>query len=119
MVTAAAPFSRDYPRTQTGALDVSDIAHLGPEELRKVLVEMQVESLSFQLAIAKASMLVDTVAMHAHRAADDIWQAAVENRVPTYLERARVRMDTGYCAETTRQAIDILLSRMERRRLRR
>ena len=70
----------------------------------------QVESPSFQLALAKAAMLVDTVWLHALRAADDIWQAALANRFPSYTERARVRMDTGYAADTARQAMDTLLS---------
>ncbi len=72
--------------------------------------KVQSESPSFQLAVAKAAMLVDTVWLHALRACDDIWRAAVENRHMSYLERARVRMDTGYVAETARHAMDILLS---------
>ena len=70
----------------------------------------QVESPSFQLSLAKAAMLVDTVWLHALRAADDIWTAASANRFPSYTERARVRMDTGYAAATAREAMDILLS---------
>ena len=70
----------------------------------------QLESPSFQLAVANAAMLVDTVWLHALRACDDIWQAAVVDRQMTYIQRARVRMDTGYVAETARHAMDILLS---------
>jgi 3-hydroxy-9,10-secoandrosta-1,3,5(10)-triene-9,17-dione monooxygenase len=70
----------------------------------------QTESPSFQLSVAKASMLVDTVWLHALRAANDIWTAAAEDRFPSYTERARARMDTGYVAETARHAMDILLS---------
>ena len=70
----------------------------------------QTESPSFQLAIAKAAMRVDTVWLHALRAAEDIWTAAAADRFPSYTERARVRMDTGYAAETAREAMDILLS---------
>ena len=72
--------------------------------------KVQTESPSFQLAVAKAATLVDTVWLHALRAADDVWTAALASRVPTYTERARVRMDTGYVAETARHAMDILLS---------
>ena len=71
---------------------------------------VQTESPSFQLALARAAMLVDTVWMHALKAADDIWAAAVENRFLSYTERSKVRMHTGYAAETARQAVDILLS---------
>jgi 3-hydroxy-9,10-secoandrosta-1,3,5(10)-triene-9,17-dione monooxygenase len=70
----------------------------------------QLESPSFQLALAKAAILVDTVKLHAYRSADAIWVAASENRLPSYKERARVRMDTGYIAATAREAMDILLS---------
>ncbi len=70
----------------------------------------QTESPSFQLAVAEAGMLVDTVRMHVMRACDDIWSAAAANRLMTYEERARVRMDTGYAAKTAREAMDILLS---------
>ena len=70
----------------------------------------QTESPSFQMAVAEAGMIVDTVRMHVMRACDDIWNAALENRLMTYEERARVRMDTGYAAKTAREAMDILLS---------
>ncbi len=70
----------------------------------------QTESPSFQLAVAEAGMIVDTVRMHVMRACDDVWNAAVENRMMSYEERARVRMDTGYAAKTAREAMDILLS---------
>ena len=72
--------------------------------------QTQTESPSFQLSVAKAAMLVDTVWLHALRACDDIWRAAVEDRQMPYLDRARVRMDTGYVADTARHAMDILLS---------
>jgi 3-hydroxy-9,10-secoandrosta-1,3,5(10)-triene-9,17-dione monooxygenase len=70
----------------------------------------QTESPSFQLAVAKASMLVDTAHLHAYRAADAIDDAASEGRFPGYTERARHRMDTGYVAQHVRDAIDILMS---------
>ena len=72
--------------------------------------DTQTVSPSFQLAIAKASMLVDTAHLHAYRAADAIYEAALENRFPSYVDRARVRMDTGYVVETARDAIDVLIS---------
>ncbi len=70
----------------------------------------QTESPSFQLAIADAAILIDTVWLHCLRAADDIYRAAEQNRFPSYTERARIRMDTGYAAERAREAMDILLS---------
>jgi alkylation response protein AidB-like acyl-CoA dehydrogenase len=72
--------------------------------------KQQSESPSFSLAMAKAAMLVDTAHLHAYRCADAIYQAAVENRFPPYVERARARMDAGYVAQTAREAIGILIS---------
>ena len=70
----------------------------------------QTESPSFQLAVAEAAMLIDSARMHVMRACEDIWNAAAENRMMTYEERAKVRMDTGFAAKTARQAMDLLLS---------
>ena len=39
-------------------------------------------------------MLIDTAHLHAYRAADDI-DAAARGEYPDYLQRARVRADTG------------------------
>ena len=70
----------------------------------------QTESPSFQLAIADAAILVDTVWLHCLRAAADITRASEEDRFPSYTERARIRMDTGYAAVKAREAMDLLLS---------
>jgi 3-hydroxy-9,10-secoandrosta-1,3,5(10)-triene-9,17-dione monooxygenase len=70
----------------------------------------QTESPSFQLAMAKASMLVDTAHLHGYRCAEVIYEAASTGRLMSYTERAKARMDVGYSIETARHAIDILLS---------
>jgi alkylation response protein AidB-like acyl-CoA dehydrogenase len=72
--------------------------------------EQQVDSPTFQLAVARAANLVDSAHLHAYRAAADIDDAARAGRWPDYAARARVRMDTGYTAETAREAIRILCS---------
>ena len=72
--------------------------------------EVQRDAPTFQLAIAKAATLVDTAHMFAYRAADDIDQAAAANRTMTYVERARVRNDTGVSIEAAREAIRVLCS---------
>jgi 3-hydroxy-9,10-secoandrosta-1,3,5(10)-triene-9,17-dione monooxygenase len=74
------------------------------------MYEQQTNAPVFQLAIARAATLVDTAHLHAYRAAADIDGAAREGRLLDYVERARVRMDTGYVAETAREAIRILCS---------
>jgi 3-hydroxy-9,10-secoandrosta-1,3,5(10)-triene-9,17-dione monooxygenase len=70
----------------------------------------QTESPSFQLAVAKAALLVDSARLLAYYEADEIYTAALENRQMPYTERARSRMAAGYVAKIARDAIDILLS---------
>jgi 3-hydroxy-9,10-secoandrosta-1,3,5(10)-triene-9,17-dione monooxygenase len=72
--------------------------------------ELQRDAPTFQLAIAKAATLVDTAHLFAYRAAGDIDDAARADRTMTYVERARVRMDTGHAAESSREAIRVLCS---------
>jgi alkylation response protein AidB-like acyl-CoA dehydrogenase len=72
--------------------------------------ELQRDAPTFQLAIAKAATLVDTAHLFAYRAAGDIDDAARADRTMTYVERARVRMDTGHAAESAREAIRVLCS---------
>ena len=71
---------------------------------------MQRDAPTFQLAIAKAATLVDSAHLFAYRAADDIEEAAKADRTMTYVERARVRNDTGHTIESAREAIRILCS---------
>ncbi|GGF29131.1 acyl-CoA dehydrogenase family protein [Subtercola lobariae] len=68
------------------------------------------DSGSTQINIAEAAILVDSAYLHLYRAADAIDAAAAEGVYPSRLERARSRMDTGYIARLTRQAVDLLLS---------
>ncbi|WP_394849597.1 hypothetical protein LZC95_19370 [Pendulispora brunnea] len=72
--------------------------------------ENQTTAPTVQLAIAEATMLVDTAHFHAYRAAADIDGAARQGRQMKYVERARVRMDAGYVARAAREAIRILCS---------
>ena len=70
----------------------------------------QTESPSFQLALAKSAMLVDTVWLMRYERAKTSGALRWKIVPMTYNQRARIRMDTGYVAETARQAMDILLS---------
>lgn len=72
--------------------------------------ELQRDAPTFQLAISKAAVLVDTAHLFAFRAADDIDDAAKVGRAMTYVERARVRNDTGVAIESAREAIRVLCS---------
>ncbi len=55
-------------------------------------------------------MLIDTAHLHAYRAADDIDTAAATGTYPDFTQRARLRADTGFVAESIVKAINILLS---------
>ncbi len=70
----------------------------------------QTASPSFQLAIAKAATLVDTAHLFAYRAAATIDDAARTGTKLSYVEHARVRMDTGHVITVARDAIDVLMS---------
>lgn len=72
--------------------------------------ERQIDSAAFQLAIARASMLIDSGHLHVQRAAADIDEAAAAGTKMPYVTRARVRADTGHAVSLVREAIDLLLS---------
>jgi len=72
--------------------------------------ERQVDSTAFQMAVARAAMLIDTAHLHVFRAADDIDRAAAAGVALPFAARARVRADTGYAIERIREAIDLLVT---------
>lgn len=72
--------------------------------------DRQMDSPSFQMGLAEAASMVDMAHLIAYRGAEDIDTAAAEGRQLTYLERARVRMDTGRAITLARDAIDKLIS---------
>lgn len=72
--------------------------------------DRQMDSPSFQLAMAEAASMVDMAHLFAYRAADDIDTAARDGHKMTYLERARVKMDVGKAITAARDAIDTLIS---------
>lgn len=72
--------------------------------------ETQTEAPTVQLAVAEASMLIDSAHLHAYRAAADIDGAAHAGTYPDYHARARVRMDTGWAIQQARAAIRVLVS---------
>ncbi|MBN9622853.1 MAG: oxidoreductase [Actinobacteria bacterium] len=72
--------------------------------------ERQTESTAFQLQVAQAATTVDSAALHAYRAADDIDRAAAAGEPLAYLDRARVRADVAHGIEQIVAAIDLLIS---------
>ncbi|MER6346594.1 acyl-CoA dehydrogenase family protein [Streptomyces sp. NPDC001595] len=68
------------------------------------------EAPSTQIQLAEAAQLIDTATLHLLRAADDIDTWAASGELMPFGTRARVRMDTGYIARRSREALDLLLS---------
>ncbi|MFD5722739.1 acyl-CoA dehydrogenase family protein [Streptomyces sp. NPDC127036] len=68
------------------------------------------EAPSTQIQLAEAAQLIDTARLHLMRAADDIDNWAARSEYMPFEKRARVRMDTGYVARRSREALDLLLS---------
>lgn len=72
--------------------------------------DVQRDAPTFQLQIAKAATLVETAHLFAYKAADDIDQAAADNRAMTYEQRAHSRWQSAHAAQCARDAIRILCS---------
>ena len=70
----------------------------------------QPESVAFQLQIAEAAMLVETADLHVRSAARRIDEAAAAAQPLDYLERAKIRANTGYAITQARRAMEIILS---------
>ncbi|MYQ79656.1 MULTISPECIES: acyl-CoA dehydrogenase family protein [unclassified Streptomyces] len=68
------------------------------------------EAPSTQIQLAEAAQLIDTARLHLMRAAEDIDSWAARGEYMPFETRARVRMDTGYVARRSREALDLLLS---------
>ncbi|MGW1202313.1 acyl-CoA dehydrogenase family protein [Streptomyces cyaneofuscatus] len=68
------------------------------------------EAPSTQIQLAEAAQLVDTARLHLMRGAEDIDTWAASGVYMPFETRARVRMDTGYVARRSREALDLLLS---------
>jgi 3-hydroxy-9,10-secoandrosta-1,3,5(10)-triene-9,17-dione monooxygenase len=86
------------------------MAAAGKRGIAYTCYESQTAAPTVQLALARAVILVETAHLHAYRAAADLDGAARSGRTLEYIERARIRMETGYVAETAREAIRILCS---------
>jgi len=69
----------------------------------------QRESTGFQMKLAEAAMTLDDGILHVHRAADDIDAFAARHEFMDYVNRARVRADTGWASKRIREAISLVL----------
>lgn len=70
----------------------------------------QAESPVSQLQIAEAATQIDTALLHAHRAADDAWEAGVSGEWPDERRRARARYDASFALRQSKLAVDTLAS---------
>ncbi|WP_083749147.1 acyl-CoA dehydrogenase family protein [Pelomonas sp. KK5] len=86
------------------------IEKAGQRSIAYTSFKKQSDSVSFQIQVSKAAMLIDTAHLHAFRAADDIDAAALRGEVLDYVTRARVRADTGYVAQHASEAINLLMT---------
>lgn len=65
---------------------------------------------STQINVAEAAEVIDTAVLHMHRCVDSLDAHAAAGTYPDLIERGRARMDTGYIARKTREAVDLLMS---------
>jgi 3-hydroxy-9,10-secoandrosta-1,3,5(10)-triene-9,17-dione monooxygenase len=70
----------------------------------------QADSASLRMQLGEAALLIDTVHLHARRAADDLDAHAERGRQPNLAVRGRVRADASRAAGQVVEAIDILLN---------
>lgn len=70
----------------------------------------QAESPVSQLQIAEAATQIDTALLHAHRAADDAWEAGTSGEWPDERRRARARYDASFALRQSKLAVDTLAS---------
>ena len=72
--------------------------------------ERQADAVSFQLAMARATLLLETAEGFAYRIADELYAGAERGDYYGYPERIRMRAEVGFAVECVTQAIDVLVS---------
>jgi alkylation response protein AidB-like acyl-CoA dehydrogenase len=72
--------------------------------------DRQADSVSVQLAVAKAALHLDAAELFAVRLAERLHDAAKRGEYPTYAERVEMRAHIGYAVDNVTQAIDGLVS---------
>lgn len=72
--------------------------------------ERQADAVSFQLAVARATMLLETAEAFAYSISDRIYEGGEQGEYFPYPERIHMRAQAGYAVDCVTQAIDILLT---------
>lgn len=91
-----------------GALEIVS-EQASKKGITHTIYERQADSVPFQVALAEASLRIDTAHFHAHRAADDMDAAAQSGEGLDFLARTRIRGDVGWAIENVNKAINELL----------
>jgi alkylation response protein AidB-like acyl-CoA dehydrogenase len=72
--------------------------------------DRQADSVAFQLAIARAALLLETAELILRNLADELYSEAEAGVYRSYADRIRVRAGVGWAVEAVTQEIDTLLS---------
>jgi alkylation response protein AidB-like acyl-CoA dehydrogenase len=72
--------------------------------------DRQADSVAFQLAIARAALLLETAELFLRNLADELYSEAEAGVYRSYADRIRVRAGVGWAVEAVTQEIDTLLS---------
>ena len=86
------------------------IAGAGKKAIASTTYERQADAVSFQLAVARATLLLETAEVFTYRMADQLFDGAERDEYYPYPERIRMRAEAGYAVECVTQAIDMLVS---------
>lgn len=91
---------------------VLDIAreHATRKSIAYTTYERQADSVPFQLALARATLLIEAAELFADNVAKVIDDATHEGRYLTYAERAQLRGQQAQVVENVKEAIDILMT---------
>lgn len=72
--------------------------------------EKQADAVSFQMALAKATLLLQAAEKFAYGTADEIYEHAEAGEYSDYAKRIEYRGEAGYAVECVTQAIDMLVT---------
>jgi alkylation response protein AidB-like acyl-CoA dehydrogenase len=72
--------------------------------------ERQADSVTFQLAVARAALLLDTAELFTDRIAEQLYSWAEAGEYPGPGERITIRGQVGWAVDCVTQAIDLLMS---------
>lgn len=122
-----APTRADAPMYRLPFPTVATLAPLGPilgcaaaalkytldkatKPMHHTIFTKQNESVGVQIQVAEAALKIETARLHAYSVADQLDNAAADDRQIDYDERAKARAQCGYAAQQLIDAINILVN---------